>query len=111
MSDETVTLPRNSLLIFLDETGDELSEGFGTIDDLIKAAEALVGTRSSLVRNKPAASADMQTLFLDAMPDTVAGLKTAYRNSLFIYHPDHGGTDAKAIAARDAFERLLRNYK
>lgn len=56
-------------------------------------------------------SADLLLLNLSEMPETADLLKRAYRNSLFLYHPDHGGTDAEAIAAREAFERLAKNYK
>lgn len=89
----------------------DASKGFGSADEWIKAAEALVGGRLVLMHNVKTANADLTLFGLTELPDSVELLKKAYRNSLFVYHPDHGGSDAQAIAARDAFERLLKNYK
>lgn len=90
---------------------DPAKEGYGSVDDWMAAAEAMAGSRSILSVAKAEVLADLVLLFLDSMPATMAELKRAYRNSYFVYHPDHGGTDAQCIAAQQAFERLCKNYK
>jgi hypothetical protein len=89
---------------------DPAKEGYGSVEDWVAAAEAMAGSRSLLSVAKAEVPADLVLLFLDAMPPTMEALKKAYRNSLFAYHPDHGGTDAQCIAAQDAFARLCKNY-
>lgn len=51
---------------------------------------------------------DLNYLFLDTMPNSVDRLKTAFRNSLHIYHPDKGGSNQATIKAIETYERLLK---
>ena len=88
----------------------DTSKGFGSADEWIRIAEALLNGRTVLVSNSNPTSNDLAFLFLSSLPDSAEGLKKAYRNSMFKYHPDHGGTDKDTIKARDVFERLLNFY-
>jgi hypothetical protein len=94
---------------------DPKTEGYGSADEWIAAAEALASGRGTLhFGNRGQSSSkinpDLVTLNLTEMPADIAGLKRAFRNTLFIVHPDHGGTDAACIAAMKAFERLTKFY-
>ena len=89
----------------------DASKGFGSTEEWIRAAEALLNGRTVLIAGTKPVSKDLQMFFLTELPADVAVLKKAYRNSMFIYHPDHGGTEEQAKAANLAFERLVANYK
>ena len=92
-------------------------DGFGSAQEWADLADLLAAkvsggfttntAKGSRKVEKGKKDPDLETLMLDKMPESVDKLKTAYRNSLFLYHPDHGGTNEQAIAAREAFERLL----
>ncbi len=54
---------------------------------------------------------DLETLLLEHLPETLTGLKTAFRNVLFLVHPDfEGGSDEATRNAIEAYQRLLRHY-
>lgn len=92
---------------------DAASLGFGNVEDWISAAEALAAAKGFLGSTKPRAPgphADLVELGLMEMPADLAALKRAYRNALFISHPDHGGTDATARATIEAYTRLLDSF-
>lgn len=90
---------------------DPKKDGYGSVDDWIAAAEALAGGRGFLhTKSKTGLEADLELLFLSELPADIGGLKKAYRNSLFVYHPDHGGTNEQCRAAISAFERLSKQY-
>lgn len=104
------------------------SEGFGSADEWAKAAEALSekirGSKHRRGKNKKSHNtlnqdianssmanlADLELLYLDKMPDTFEGLKRAFRNALFVVHPDYGGTDSQCRAAMEAMARLAQQY-
>jgi hypothetical protein len=87
-------------------------EGYGSADEWIAAAEAIAAGCTILTTNTSrGVNPDLLTLNLTDWPATIAALKTAFRNSLFIYHPDHGGTNEQTIEALKAFERLSKFYK
>ncbi len=88
-------------------------EGFGSVDEWMRKAEAILtgkGILKAFDRADTQLARDLATLNIDAMPGDAAGLKRAYRNTLFLTHPDHGGTDAALIEATRAFERLSRHF-
>jgi hypothetical protein len=88
------------------------SEGFGSADEWIRIAEALLGGGAKLVFSKEDKnSKDLAYLNLFEMPATPELLKKAFRNSLFIYHPDHGGSNEAVREAMAAFERLSKHYR
>ncbi len=88
-------------------------EGFGSIDEWMRKAEAILSGHGVTAAFEPAETPlqrDLKILNLDALPGDKAGLKRAYRNTLFLVHPDHGGTEAATIAATEAFQRLSRHF-
>lgn len=88
-------------------------EGFGSTDEWMRKAEAILTGRGILKafdRADTQLNRDLATLNLDAMPGDAAGLKRAYRNTLFIVHPDYGGSNEATIAAGAAFERLAKHF-
>lgn len=88
------------------------TEGYGSAEDWFAAADALAGGCGVLrSKAKTGLEADLELLSLSDLPADIAGLKKAFHNSLFIYHPDHGGTNDQCRAAMSAFERLSRQYK
>lgn len=91
---------------------DPRRDGYGSAEEWIGAAEALSGGRGRLHTSgkKTGLEADLELLYLDAMPDDIAGLKKAFRNTLFIVHPDVGGTKEACQKVLDAFERLSKHY-
>jgi len=90
----------------------DTSNGFGSMDEWIRAAEALAGGRLLLAPEaRHVKNADLEFLFMTDMPETVEALKKGWRNAMFIYHPDHGGDVEDAKKAIAAYERLLKNYK
>ncbi len=90
---------------------DPRTEGYGSPDDWIAAAEALISGTAIFKKNAPAENPDLATLYLTEFPDDIAGLKKAFRNTLFIVHPDYGGTNEATRAALAAFERLAKFYR
>lgn len=88
-------------------------EGYGSVDEWLRKADAILTGRGLAQAFDPADTQlqrDLRTLNLEALPGDAAGLKRAYRNTLFLVHPDHGGTAAATIAATEAFERLARQF-
>lgn len=86
------------------------AEGYGSEDEWIAAAEALASGGTILItrtRQHP----DLEKLYLSEMPQTIAELKRAFRNTLFIVHPDYGGTNEACREALAAFERLSHAYQ
>jgi hypothetical protein len=88
----------------------DASKGFGSPDEWIRAAEALLDGRLVLLHNIQTISADLIMFGLDELPTDLSVLKTAYRKRLFTVHPDYGGTEALTMDAVAAFERLVKNY-
>ena len=94
---------------------DPHAEGYGSTDEWEAAAEAIAAGRGTLNfgnrgQASPKINPDLVLLYLDKMPENIAGLKRAFRNTMMIVHPDHGGTHADCIAAMKAFERLSKFY-
>jgi hypothetical protein len=90
---------------------DPRKEGYGSAEEWMAAAEALAGGRGTLrLKPKTGVAADLALLFLDDLPADIAGLKKAYRNTLFLVHPDYGGDVEKCKAVVAAFERLTKFY-
>lgn len=88
-------------------------EGFGSTDEWLRRAEAILtgqGIAQAFDPGETGLQRDLRTLNLDTMPGDRTALKRAYRNTLFLVHPDHGGTTAATIAATEAFERLTRHF-
>jgi hypothetical protein len=88
---------------------DPSKEGFGSADEWIRQAEALAEGMTSM-RPTTKAHPDLAALYLDEMPADVSALKTAFRNSMFIAHPDHGGTNETARNVMEAYKRLLKVF-
>ena len=89
-------------------------EGYGSSEEWMRMAEALLN--SAGIAFRPAGpdtqlTRDLRTLNLDELPKSAADLKRAFRNTLFIVHPDHGGTNEATIEAYKAFERLSKQYR
>lgn len=89
---------------------DPRTEGYGSEAEWIAAAEALAAG-CTVLKTKTGLNPDLITLHLDELPADIAGLKRAFRNTLHLVHPDHGGTDAATRAALEAFGRLSKFYK
>jgi len=92
---------------------DPKTEGYGSFDEWLRAADALSGAKGLPVGAKPKGTgrnADLEELGLAAMPATLEALKRGFRNAIFAAHPDHGGTDAAAIAVMAAYKRLLNLF-
>lgn len=94
----------------------DTSEGFGSADEWMAAAEELASGRSTL-RDEPKArkrtryvDPRLRALGLDAMPTDIRGLKRAFREALFRTHPDHGGTSEACREVLSAYEQLVRRY-
>ena len=90
---------------------DPSKDGYGSPEEWMRAAEAMVGGRLVLKPNVQTKNADLDFLMMEEMPADIAGLKKGYRNALFVYHPDHGGSTEQCRKAVEAFERLLKNYQ
>jgi hypothetical protein len=92
----------------------DTSEGFGSADEWIGIAEA-VAEGLGFLFTRPSAGKridpDLAILNLDKMPDTIAGLKTAFRKVMQVVHPDHGGTNEACRKALEAFSRLTKHYQ
>ncbi len=87
-------------------------EGFGSADEWMRKADAILtgrGLKAAFDTTDTQLQRDLRALHLDAMPGSAADLKRAFRNTLFVVHPDHGGTAAATQAAIEAFERLARH--
>ncbi len=92
---------------------DVRAEGYGSTDEWMAAADALAGGRGILDRTKakPRGNPDLLLLNLEEMPSDITGLKRAYRNTLFVVHPDfRTGSDKACRDVLSAFERLSRFY-
>ncbi len=91
---------------------DPRQEGYGSTDEWMAAADALAGGRGILKNTtKPKGNPDLNLLNLDAMPADIGALKRAFRNTLFLVHPDFaGGSNEACRAVLAAFDRLLRFY-
>ena len=97
---------------------DPKTEGYGSTEQWEAMADAFaealglgaaakVSPQAKTGRSNP----DLVTLNLTEMPATVALLKTAYRNTMFVAHPDYGGSNDAARAVIEAFKRLLKHYQ
>ena len=86
--------------------------GYGSRDEWMAAADAMASGKGALRFSTLAekADADLEMLMLDSLPPDVAGLKTAFRNAMFLAHPDHGGTNEAARDTMAAYKRLLERY-
>jgi hypothetical protein len=90
---------------------DPRREGYGSAQEWARVADAFVsGFKVLADRGRGTKSPDMALLFLDEMPPTLDRLKTAFRNALFVHHPDHGGTNEACRNALEAFKRLSKFY-
>lgn len=93
---------------------DPKTEGYGSWDEWASTAEQLLNdkgiARPQAARADTQLQRDLATLYLDALPATGALLKTAFRNTLKIVHPDVGGSNEATIEAIKAFERLSKQY-
>jgi hypothetical protein len=88
-------------------------EGYGSEDEWISAAEALAGGRGAFrpQPNRPRINPDLVTLMLEEMPSHIDGLKKAFRNALFLFHPDRpNGSNEACRNVLTAFERLSKFY-
>lgn len=93
---------------------DPATEGYGSAEQWSAAAEAMANGKGTFARvdgskSDSVIAAALSVLGLSAMPD-IAGLKKAFRNAMFIAHPDYGGTDAEAIATMNAYKKLLESF-
>ncbi len=96
-------------------------EGFGSAEEWAHIADSIAdkiggnkGFRQTI--NQPVANhkknPDLELLLLDNLPATVNGLKIAFRNTMFIVHPDvEGGSNEACRNVLEAYERLLRLYQ
>lgn len=96
-------------------------EGYGSADEWAKLADALADRvmggfapdmaepvrKAGRGRKNP----DLETLMLDKLPDSLDRLKTAYRNCLHLYHPDHGGNEEQCRLLIEAYQRLLKSFR
>ena len=99
----------------------DTSEGFGSAEEWArKASETLgdlgIGHASWIpideaMKAKASPHPDLLTLFLSAMPATLAELQSGFRKALFKVHPDHGGTAEATIEAFAAFKRLAKKIR
>jgi hypothetical protein len=93
----------------------DTSGGFGSAEEWFrKAGEALGENPCAEILGKGKAETkdqDLLTLFLTAMPATLAELQTGFRKALFKVHPDHGGTADATIEAFAAFKRLAKKIR
>jgi hypothetical protein len=88
------------------------TEGYGSYEEWVHTAEQLLNDKG-IARPQRADTQlqrDLATLYLDALPETGAMLKTAFRNTLKIVHPDVGGSNEATVEAIKAFERLSKHY-
>lgn len=93
---------------------DPRTEGYGNAEEWIAAAEAIAGHRatfSGTKKPKTGLEHDLSLLYLDELPDTMAELKKAFRNTMMLVHPDHGGSTKDCQEALAAFERLVKHFK
>jgi hypothetical protein len=94
---------------------DPKTEGYGSAEEWIRQAEAIAGGRSTLggtAKPKTGLERDLELLNLGELPLTMAALKKAFRNTMFVVHPDMpGGTNEACRDALAAFERLSKHYK
>lgn len=94
-------------------------EGFGSAQEWADMAEALANSATGafttnaaprkVVKDKK--DPDLTTLMLDRLPESVEKLKTAYRNCLHLYHPDHGGNEEQCRLLIEAYQRLLKRFQ
>jgi hypothetical protein len=89
---------------------DPKKEGYGSAEQWIAAAEALINGTILRVGTKRTGNPDLELLGVDELPETMEALKKAYRNAMFIHHPDYGGDVETAKQVNLAFERLGKNY-
>jgi hypothetical protein len=94
---------------------DPRTEGYGSAEEWIRQAESIASGRGALGATvgpkKTGVARDLELLNLDDLPANIDGLKKAFRNSLFIAHPDYGGTNEQCRDVLAAFERLSKHYK
>jgi hypothetical protein len=86
----------------------DTSNGFGSFEEWLRAADALTGNQVDNTRGEM--QDDLDALFLDSMPSSLIELKKAFRNAMFVHHPDYGGTNDAARKALDAFGRLKSKF-
>ncbi len=105
---------------FSDESYDHYdprTEGYGSAEQWSRIADAIAykiggqkGFRGSVRPHivSPTKNPDLEVMLLDQLPDTVNGLKTAFKNCLFLVHPDVGGSSEDCRILIEAYERLLK---
>ena len=86
-------------------------DGYGSTDEWIAAAEAIAGGATILTTKTTSINPDLVIMHLTDWPADIAGLKRAFRNSLFLCHPDYGGSNEATRELLAAFERLSKFYK
>lgn len=89
----------------------DTSTGYGSPDEWIRAAEAMMSGNLLLANDHHVVSEDLEYLMLSKMPETSEALKKSFRNALFVYHPDHGGTDAGMVKLLHIYEKLTKEFK
>ena len=97
------------------EKYDPVKEGYGSAAEWIAAAEAMAAGRGTFKRVDGAKSEKVRDenlviMGLDKMPDTIDGLKKAFRNACFVYHPDRGGNTKAMQDLLAAYRKLLHFY-
>lgn len=92
----------------------DTSKGYGSIDEWIRAVEALFEGRG-VIRDMHGLTQeqrdDLDALCLDDMPATYESLRMAFRNVMKIHHPDKGGSEEMAKKCILAFEKLRKLYQ
>ena len=92
----------------------DTSEGFGSAEEWFRKASETLGENLAdlCAKTEPKTKdRDLLTLFLAAMPATLAELQSGFRKALFKVHPDHGGTAEATIEAFAAFKRLAKKIR
>jgi hypothetical protein len=92
---------------------DPAVEGYGSAEQWQETIEKLASGLGLLVHraNKPNIPKDLIVLGLEALPEHVDGLKSAFRRMAMTAHPDVGGGHKEFIDLMSAFKRLLQHYK
>lgn len=93
---------------------DPKTDGYGNAEEWIRQAEQIAGGRTTVnagAKAKTGLERDLELLNLDALPDTMAVLKKAFRNTMFTVHPDYGGTNEQCRDVLAAFDRLSKHYR
>ncbi len=90
---------------------DPRQTGYGSTDEWIAAAEAIAGGATILTTKTTSINPDLLILNLVDWPATMDGLKRAFRNTLHLVHPDHGGSNEATRDLLAAFGRLSKFYK